>query len=406
MPAHEEVSIYKLHVREGTGVFQQAERMSGLTSAIFSEVADMQKRAAAAGRDLIQLSIGSPDLPPAQHIIEALKSAAGKGTNYGYTLTKGTNEFLTAVARWYRQRYDVLLDPETEVHSLIGSQEGLAHISLCLANPGDVVLIPDPGYPIYSAGPLAAGAELYRMPLTPDKGFLPDLEAIDEAVFRRAKLMILNYPYNPLAATATPAFFEKLVNFAHRYQFVVCHDFAYSELVFDGYRQDSFLKTPGAKEVGVEFNSLSKTYNMCGCRVGYVVGNAEVIAMLSRLKSNFDYGIFAPLQSAAVAALTGSQDCVRQNVAAYQHRRDILVDGFNGMGWKVDRPKASMYIWAKVPTQQKSFDFAADLLNHTGVAVIPGIAFGECGEGYVRIALVQPEDRLAEAVSRIKHWLR
>lgn len=386
-------------------MFQQAERMSGLTSAIFSEVADMQNKAAAAGKDLIQLSIGSPDLPPAQHVIQALQEAAGSEAGYGYTLTRGKNEFLAAIAQWYRKKYDVDLDPGTEVHSLIGSQEGLSHISLCLANPGDVVLIPDPGYPIYSAGPLMAGAKLYRMPLIPENGFLPDLDAIDETVLKQAKLMILNYPNNPLAATATPEFFAKLVELARRYQFVVCHDFAYSELVFDGYRQDSFLKTPGAKEVGVEFNSLSKTYNMCGCRVGYIVGNAAVIGMLSRLKSNFDYGIFGPLQTAAVAALTGPQDCVRENVAAYQRRRDILVDGFNSMGWKVKRPKASMYIWAKVPTAQNSFDFTADLLNSTGVAVIPGVAFGDYGEGYVRIALVQPEHRLEQAVTRIKEWL-
>lgn len=384
---------------------QQAERMRGLTSAIFSQIADLQKQAIASGKDVIQLSIGSPDLTPAPHIIEALKRGADGIDSYGYTLTKGRPELLGAIADWYETKFGVELEANSEVHSLIGSQEGLAHIALCLVNPGDYVLIPDPGYPIYSAGPLVAGANLYRMPLTPENGFLPDLDVIDEAVLKQTKFMILNYPNNPLAATATTEFFAKVVALARKYDFIVCHDFAYSELVFDGYRPPSFLSVPGAKEVGVEFNSLSKTYSMCGCRVGYVVGNAEVIGLLSRLKSNFDYGVFGPIQQAAVAALTGPQDCVAGTVATYERRRDILVDGLNEAGWKVEKPKASMYIWAKVPTKQTSFDFTVDLLNSTGVAVIPGVAFGDCGEGYVRIALVQPEDRIAEAVVRIKQWL-
>lgn len=386
-------------------MIQQAERMKGLTSAIFSQLEDLQKKAAAAGKDIIQLSIGTPDMAPAPHIVEALQDAAACGSNYGYTLSKGKPELLTAIAQWYQEKFDVTLDEATEVHSLIGSQEGLAHIGLCLVNPGDVVLIPDPGYPIFSAGPLIAGAELHRMCLTAANNYLPDLDGIDEDVLRRTKLMILNYPNNPLAATAPREFFEKVVALAKRYHFVVCHDFAYSELVFDGYRPDSFLSIPGAKDIGIEFNSLSKTYNMCGCRVAYIVGNPQVISLLGRLKSNFDYGIFAPLQLAAVAALTGPQDCVTETAAVYQRRRDIIVDGFGSIGWQVERPKASMYIWAKVPTKQSSFAFTVDLLNNTGVAVVPGNAFGECGEGFIRIALVQPEERLIEAVARIKQWL-
>jgi LL-diaminopimelate aminotransferase len=386
-------------------MIQQADRMMGLTSAIFSQLAELQKKAAASGKDIIQLSIGNPDMAPASHIMEALKTEVAYESNYGYTLSKGKAELLQAIAAWYEEKFDVKLDSNTEVHSLIGSQEGLAHIGLCLVNPGDVVLIPDPGYPIFSAGPLIAGAELYKMCLTPENNYLPDLDAIDEEVLKKTKLMILNYPNNPLAATATREFFEKVVALAHRYNFVVCNDFAYSELVFDGYCPESFLSIPGAKEIGVEFNSLSKSYNMCGCRVGYIVGNSEVLSLLGRLKSNFDYGIFAPLQLAAVAALTGPQDCVRETAAAYQRRRNIIVDGFNSIGWYVERPKASMYIWAKVPTKQNSFDFTVDLLNHTGVAVVPGKAFGDCGEGFIRIALVQPEERLREAVARIKEWL-
>ena len=387
-------------------MFEQAHRMQALTSAIFTQVDDMRRTEAAAGKDVITLSIGSPDLAPAPHIIDALKTSADSCFNYGYTLSKGVPELLQAIANWYNHKFGVELNPETEIHSLIGSQEGLAHIALCLVNPGDVVLIPDPGYPIFSAGPLMAGAELHRMPLLPANNYLPDLNTIDESVLKRAKIMILNYPNNPLAATAPRSFLEQVVTFAKRYNILVCYDFAYSDLVFDGYKPDSFLSIPGAKDIAIEFNSLSKTYSMAGCRVGYVVGNAHVISLLGRLKSNFDYGIFYPLQQAAVAALTGSQDCVAETAATYQKRRDIIVDGFADIGWKVDRPKASMYVWAPVPTNQSSFDFTVSLLKNTGVAVIPGSAFGVCGEGYIRLALVQPEARLADAVARIKKWLK
>ncbi|SDD42675.1 aminotransferase class I/II-fold pyridoxal phosphate-dependent enzyme [Sporomusa acidovorans] len=386
-------------------MFEQANRMQTLASAIFTQVDDLRKTEIAAGKDVITLSIGSPDMAPAPHIVEALKKSTNCCFNYGYTLSKGVPDLLDAISQWYR-KFDVELDPETEIHSLIGSQDGLAHIALCLVNPGDVVLVPDPGYPIFSAGPLIAGAELYRMPLIAANNYLPDLNTIEESVLKRAKMMILNYPNNPLAATAPRSFLEQVVAFAKHYNILVCYDFAYSDLVFDGYKPDSFLSIPGAKEIGIEFNSLSKTYNMAGCRVGYVVGNAKIISLLGRLKSNFDYGIFYPLQQAAIAALTGSQDCVRETVATYQKRRDIIVDGFNEFGWKVDRPKASMYVWAPVPTKQSSFDFTVSLIQNTGVAVIPGSAFGTCGEGYVRIALVQPEGRLAEAVTRIRKWLK
>ncbi|EAX46568.1 aminotransferase, class I and II [Thermosinus carboxydivorans Nor1] len=384
---------------------EQAERMRGLTSAIFSQVDELRQKETAAGRDVITLSIGSPDLAPAPHIIAALQDAVLNPRNYGYTLTRGLPELLQAIAAWYQTKFNVSLDPSTEIHSLIGSQEGLAHISLCLVNPGDIVLVPDPGYPIYSAGPLMAGAQLHYMPLKPENQYLPDLTSIDESILRRTKLMIINYPNNPLAATATRDFFSQAVELAKRYGFVICHDFAYSELVFDGYKPDSFLSVPGAKEVGVEFHSLSKTYNMAGCRIGFVVGNSQVIGLLGRLKSNFDYGVFYPIQKAAIAALTGPQDCIIATAACYQRRRDIIVDGFTAIGWPVERPKASMYVWAPVPTRQSSFDFTIDLLKNTGVAVIPGVAFGQYGEGYVRLALVQPEDRLVEAVERIKKWL-
>nr|WP_092067968.1 aminotransferase class I/II-fold pyridoxal phosphate-dependent enzyme [Dendrosporobacter quercicolus]NSL46868.1 aminotransferase class I/II-fold pyridoxal phosphate-dependent enzyme [Dendrosporobacter quercicolus DSM 1736]SDL67466.1 LL-diaminopimelate aminotransferase apoenzyme [Dendrosporobacter quercicolus] len=384
---------------------EQSLRLQGLSSAVFSQVDEMRRVELSRGKDVITLSIGSPDMAPAPHIIQALTTAAADAGNYGYTLSKGLPEFSQAVADWYRQKFGVCLDAASEIHSLIGSQEGLAHISLCLTNPGDIILIPDPGYPIYSAGPLMADAKLYSMPLTGDHDFLPDLAAIPESVLEQAKIMILNYPNNPLAAVATREFFREVVDYAKRYRFIVCHDFAYSDLVFDGYKPDSFLSVPGAKEVGVEFNSLSKTYNMAGCRVGYIVGNAAVIELLGRLKSNFDYGIFAPLQQAAIAALTGPQQCVADTAATYQRRRDIIIEGLKDIGWRIDKPKASMYIWAPVPTRQSSIEFAADLLRQAGIAAIPGVAFGRFGEGFIRFALVQPEPRLIEAVNRIKHWL-
>lgn len=387
-------------------MIKQANRMNAITSAIFSQVDELRKAEIEKGNDVITLSIGSPDLPPARHIVEAIKEAADDNANYGYTFTKGIHEFTVAIADWYNKKFGVVLDPETEVHSLIGSQEGLSHISLCLVDPGDVVLIPDPGYPIYSAGPMMADAELYHMPLVAENNYLPDLSAIPEDILKRAKLMILNYPNNPLAATAPKEFFEEVVQYAKKYSFVICHDFAYSELAFDDYVPDSILSIDGAKDVAVEFHSTSKTYNMAGCRVGYMVGNKEIIGLLSRLKSNFDYGIFYPLQKGAITAITGSQDCVKELVQTYQRRRDIIVNGFNDMGWNLEMPKASMYVWIPTPNKQSSFDFTIDLLKNTGVAVIPGVAFGEYGEGYIRIALVQPENRLSEAIERIKKWLK
>ena len=386
-------------------VFQQADRLKGLTSAIFTQVDTLRKQAIAQGQDVITLSLGSPDLAPAPHIVAAMKQALDQDSSYGYTLSKGSADFLNAVTGWYARKFNVKLDPATEVHSLMGSQDGLAHIGLCLVNPGDVVLVPDPGYPIFFAGPLVAGAEIVTMPLKPENAYLPDLDAISPEILQRTKIMILNYPNNPLAATAPREFFVKVVELAKKYSFLVIHDFAYSELVFDGYRPDSFLSIPGAKDVAIEFHSLSKTYSMAGCRVAFVVGNAEVIALLGRLKSNFDYGIFHAIQQGAIAAMNGPDDCITETALRYQRRRDILVDGFARFGWQVERPKGSMYLWAPVPTKQNSFDFVVDLLKHTGVAVVPGIGFGECGEGYIRIALVQSEARLAEVAARTEKWL-
>lgn len=386
-------------------MFQQADRVAALVPEIFNHMNAMQNKARASGVDVIQLGIGSPDLAPASHIIETLKGMVGCPNNYGYTGTRGNSELLSAIASWYGKNFGVKLNPLSEVHSLIGSQEGLAHIALCLVNPGDIVLVPNPGYPIYSTGPLIAGAKLYQMRLLPENNYLPDLDSIDKEILNRTKLMFLNYPNNPLAVTATSGFFKKVVDLANQYNFIVCHDFSYSKLIFDGHMQDSFLSIPGAREIGIEFNSMSKTYNMCGCRIGYIVGNSKIILILEKFRANFDFGLFAPLQAAAVAALTGPQECVQDTIAVYQRRRDIIVDGLNSIGWNVERPRASIYVWAKIPAKQSSFDFIMDLFHKTGVMVCPGSTFGEFGEGFVRIALVESEIRLVEAINRIKRWL-
>jgi LL-diaminopimelate aminotransferase len=385
---------------------EPAKRLSGLGSAIFSEMDELRKEVENKGIQIINLGIGSPDRAPAPHVIEALTKGVNAEFNYGYTLTQGIDELKTAIVNWYYKRFQVELDPDTEVLSLMGSQDGLAHIYTAFINPGDLALIPDPGYPIYTAGLLLAGGEKYPLALTADNNYLPDLDKLPLEVVRRAKLMFLNYPNNPLAATADLDFFYKIVEFAKEHQIIVCHDNAYSELAYDGYRPPSLLQVPGAKEVGVEFHSVSKTYNLAGCRLGFVVGNAQVIRSLSVVKSNIDYGVFKPVQLAAVAALNGPQDTVVDNAAAYQARRDALVDGLASAGWQIPKPKASMFLWAPLPKgHHSSMEFAAQLLKATGVLVIPGVAFGEQGEGYVRIALVQDTSLLLEAVSRVHRFL-
>lgn len=381
---------------------EKPQRLQRLAAAVFTAMDDACHRVVEAGTDVINLSIGSPDLPPAPHITDALIRAVHDPGVFRYPM-RDLPAFREAVAGYYQRRFAVTLDPETEVLGLIGSQEGLAHIAQALTDPGDLVLAPDPGYPIYSAGPVLAGAEVYPVPLREEEGYLPDLESLPTDVKRRAKLLILNYPSNPAAAVVRPGFFEGVVAFARRYGVAVLHDAAYSELTFDGYQPPSFLETPGALEVGIEFNSLSKTYNLAGARIAYAVGNRRILRLLAEVKSHLDYGIFRPIQAAAVAALTGPQDCVTAMAQAYQRRRDILVDGLNQAGWPLPRPLATMFCWAPVPAGfPSSLDFAMTLLERTGVTVVPGSGFGANGEGHVRIALVQEEGRLQEAVERIR----
>jgi LL-diaminopimelate aminotransferase len=380
---------------------RKPQRLEKLAAAVFTTMDEARKRKLATGADVINLSIGSPDLPPAPHITEAMAEAIRDPGNYGYPM-RDLPAFRESVAGWYQRRFGVVLDPDSEVLGLTGSQEGLAHITQAVTDPGDLVLVPDPGYPIYTAGPVLAGAELYPVPLKAEHGYLPDLEALPEDVKRRAKLLILNYPSNPLAAVVRPGFFEQAVAFARKYGTVILHDAAYSELSFDGYRPPSFLETPGAREVGLEFNSLSKTYNLAGARIAYAVGNARLLGLLAEVKAHLDYGLFRPIQVAAVAALTGPRQCVDDMASTYQRRRDVLVDGLNRLGWAVPKPKATMFCWAPVPRGfESSLSFAMALLEQAAVTVVPGSGFGSMGEGHVRLALVQSEARLAEAVERI-----
>ncbi|GIM47159.1 aminotransferase [Collibacillus ludicampi] len=379
-----------------------SQRLSHFSSAVFFELNSVRQKLQAQGIEIIDLGIGSPDLPPPDHVREALIQAAGNPAAYGYPTSEGTFAFRQAVADWYDRRFGVSLDPQTEVHALMGSQDGLAHLALALIDPGDYVLVPDPGYPIYAVSIHLAGGKLYPMPLRAENGFLPDFDAIPRDVAAKAKLMILNYPNNPVTATADAAFYELAVAFAKRHEILIAHDAAYSELSFDGYSPISFLEVPGAKEIGVEFHSTSKSFNLAGCRIGFVVGRADIIEALHVVKSNIDYGVFLPIQEAAITALKDDRGHTQRMASIYQKRRDILLDGLQEAGWTIPKPQATMFVWAPIPNGIPSRTFAKELLLRTGVVVVPGVGFGAEGEGYVRMALVQNEEKLKEVAQRLK----
>lgn len=378
-----------------------ANRMNQFGEGVFSRLAVMRKNRLAQGKEVYDLSIGAPNIPPTKRIMEVMAEAVMKPANYVYAIND-TQQLLEAVAQWYKRRYDVELNPETEICSLLGSQDGLSHIALSILDPGDVMLVPDPCYPIFADGPRIAGAELYYMPLQKENDYVIQLQDIPEEIARKAKFMLVSYPNNPTAAMAPESFYHEVLAFAKKYDIIVLHDNAYSELVFDGQSCGSFLSIPGAMEVGVEFNSLSKTYGLAGARIGFCVGNKEVVGMLKTLKSNMDYGMFLPIQAAAVEALTGNQAVVAETRAAYEHRRDVLCDGLIEVGWRMEKPAGTMFVWAPIPdSYQDSESFVADLLDKTGVLVTPGSAFGPSGEGYVRMALVQSEDTMKKIVEAV-----
>lgn len=379
-----------------------AKRMDWFGEGVFSMLAQMKQRRLEEGNMIVDLSIGAPNIPPAPHILKVLSEECLIPENYIYAISD-RKALLEAVSLWYRNRYGVELDPETEICSLLGSQEGLSHIAMTIADEGDRILVPDPCYPVFADGPSLAGASLYYMPQRKENHYIIDLKEIPEEVAMEAKLMVVSYPNNPTAVMAPDSFYQELIAFAQKYDIIVLHDNAYSELVFDGKTCGSFLRFPGAREVGVEFNSLSKTYGLAGARVGFCVGNREVVGRLKTLKSNMDYGMFLPVQKAAIAALTGDQSCVAETRAAYEKRRDLLCDGFNAIGWQIDKPEATMFVWAKIPAHfNDSLKFVTELFERTGVLVTPGSAFGPSGEGYVRMALVQDEEAIGKAVDAVK----
>lgn len=370
-------------------------------SNIFNQLDDKKQQLLAQGVDVINLSIGTPDFAPDAHVMQAVSQAACEPDNYKYSMND-TPELTEAVCAWYQRRYGVTLDA-SQVMSVSGSQEGIAHVAFPLVGAGDLVLAPDPGYPIFTFGPMLTGAEIGLYPLYSEKDWILDFADIPDEVADRAKVMVVSYPNNPTTAVADHAFYERLVAFAKQHNIIVLHDNAYSDLVLDGGQGISFLSVPGAMDVGIEFNSLSKTYNLTGMRVSFAVGNRDVIEKFRAFRSQIDYGMFYPAQAGAVAALNGPQDIVARNRAGYQARRDALCGGLRRIGWQVPDSKGSMFVWAKIPQgYTSSAQFALDLMDKTGVICVPGLSFGKQGEGYVRFALVVPPERMEEAVRRIE----
>ena len=378
-----------------------ANRIEQLPPYLFVEISKKINEKRAQGIDVITFAIGDPDLPTPERILDVLHAASDDPANHRYPESEGLPELRQAVADWYGSRFGVTLDRDTEVLPLIGAKEGIGHMALCLIDPGDVALVPDPAYPVYSIGTMFAGGETHWLPLEEENGWLPDLGAIPEDVARKAKVIWVNYPNNPTGAVAGIDFYNDLVAFAKKYEIAVCHDAPYSEIAYDGYRPVSLLEAKDAMDVGIEFHSLSKSYNMTGWRVGMAVGNARLINALMRVKSNLDSGIPQAVQLMAIEALRGSQDCVAENVAVYQRRRDKLVDALTKIGMSVVPPQASLYVWARIPEGYTSASYAAKLIEEAAVVVTPGSGYGKYGEGYVRLSLTLADDQLDEGARRI-----
>jgi LL-diaminopimelate aminotransferase len=379
-----------------------AARLGLLPPYLFAELDRLKKEVQQRGVDVISLGIGDPDLPTPAHIVARLQAAASDPVNHRYPDYEGLERYRAAAAGWYRRRFEVKLDPAREVCALLGSKEGIANFPTAVVDPGDVVIIPDPGYPVYYSGCVFNGAEPYFMRLSKQNSFLPDLAAIPKEVANRAKLMWISYPNNPTAATAERAFLKDAVDFCLKHNIILAHDFAYSEIAFDGYRAPSVLEVDGARECAVEFHSLSKTYSMTGWRVGFVVGNAAAVGAMGKVKTNIDSGVFQAIQEAAIAALEGSEETLHEYCAIYQKRRDLMVDAVRSLGLECARPRATFYIWAEVPKGYTSVSFTERVIKETGVVVTPGSGFGKGGEGFVRFSLTVANDRLQEAVERIK----
>ncbi|MBD1906851.1 aspartate aminotransferase [Funiculus sociatus GB2-A5] len=379
-----------------------ADRLQALPPYVFARLDELKARAREQGLDLIDLGMGNPDGPAPQPVIEAAIAALHNPANHGYPPFEGTGSFRRAITNWYRRRYDVDLDPDSEALPLLGSKEGLTHLALAYINPGDLVLVPSPAYPAHFRGPAIAGGKIHQLILKPENDWVIDIGAIPDSVAEQAKILYFNYPSNPTGATAPREFFKDIVAFAKKYEILLVHDLCYAELAFDGYQPTSLLEIPGGKDIGVEFHTMSKTYNMAGWRVGFVVGNRHIIQGLRTLKTNLDYGIFAALQTAAQTALELPDEYVNQVCDRYRRRRDFLIQGLGELGWNIPKPKATMYLWVPCPVGMGSTDFALSVLQQTGVVVTPGNAFGAGGEGYVRVSLIAECDRLGEALRRFK----
>ena len=384
-----------------------ARRVERLPPYLFARISELIAERRAAGIDVISLGIGDPDLPTPDHVVAALREAAGDPANHRYPETEGLPEFREAVARWYGRRHGVALDPEREVVSLIGSKEGLAHLPLCLIDPGDLAIGTQPGYPVYEIATMFAGGEILALPLREEDGWLPRLGDVPPEAAERARLLWLNYPNNPTGAVADAAFFARAVAWARDHGVAIAHDLAYSDVCFGGYRAPSILEVEGAREVAIEFNSLSKTFNMTGWRVGMAVGNAELVGALRRVKSNLDSGVPQAVQRMAVAALDGPEDAIERHNEAYERRRDRTVEVLRELGLRVEPPRASLYVWARLPDgEPSSAAYAQRLVERTGVVLTPGVGYGEAGEGYVRISLTIADDRLGEALDRLSRFAR
>jgi alanine-synthesizing transaminase len=381
-------------------------RIKRLPPYIFNIVNEQKYKARVRGEDIVDFGMGNPDMPTPKHIVDKLIAAVSDPKNHRYSVSRGIGRLRGAMADWYKRRYDVDLDPETEIVATIGSKEGISHLSLAVTAPGDVVMVPDPCYPIHFYSAVIANADVRSIPLVDDEDeFLERIERAVKSLWPRPKMLVLNYPNNPTTKVVDISFFEKVVKLAREYEFYVVHDLAYADLVFDGYQAPSFLQVPGAKDVGVEIFTLSKSYNMPGWRVGFVAGNPKLVGALVRIKSYMDYGMFQPIQIASIIALNGPDDCVKEIVDTYRSRRDFLVSGLNRIGWEVEAPQATMFLWARIPEQFRdmgSLDFSLMAMEKTKVAVAPGIGFGEGGDEYVRFALVENEHRTKQAIKGLK----
>lgn len=384
--------------------FEPASRIRHLPPYLFASIDRMKKKAMERGADLVDLSIGDPDIPTPSPIVDAMKKAVEKPSNHRYPSYEGMLSFREAVSKWYKKRFSVKIDPQSEVLSLIGSKEGMGHIPLAFVNPGDIVLVPSPGYPVYSVGTLFAGGKSYAMPLKEENAFLPDLDIIPKKVFARTKLLFINYPNNPTSVTAPVNFYNEVVRIALKYNIIVCHDASYTEIYY-GSKPLSFMQIPNSKNVGIEFHSLSKTYNMTGWRIGFAVGNKEVLAGLGKVKTNLDSGVFQAIQEAAAVALGMDDSALSAIRKTYRKRRDILYSGLKKIGMHLIEPDATFYVWARVPSPFSSMNFVTHILNRAGVLATPGNGFGDAGEGYVRFSLTAPANRIQEAVERIKRIL-